>query len=241
VKYTLPGGRIDVRLESQAGEALLTVRDTGIGIPPDHLRSIFDMFEQVPTSLDRSSGGLGLGLTLVRFLVELQGGSVSAESEGKGRGSVFTVRLPLARPAAAPVAAAPRAPTPSPIVPEHVVVIDDNDELREMLVEALEFDGYTVEQAASGPDGLTCILSARPNAALIDIGLPGLDGYEVARRARDALGDSLVLVAMSGYGQAEDRERAAQAGFDSHITKPASVEEIQAALSPARGKQAVAH
>jgi signal transduction histidine kinase/ActR/RegA family two-component response regulator len=236
VKYTPPGGRIEVHLGAEGGEALLTVGDTGIGIPADHLRSIFDMFAQVPTSLDRSSGGLGLGLTLVRSLVELQGGSVSAESQGKGQGSVFTVRLPLAGAAAPSVGAVARAPVSAQAPPERVVVIDDNDELREMLAEALEFDGYTVEQAASGPDGLTRILSARPDAALIDIGLPGLDGYEVARRARDALGDSLVLVAMSGYGQAEDRERAARAGFDTHITKPASVEEIQAALSPARAR-----
>jgi len=234
VKYTPRGGRIDVRVGQEAGKALLIVSDTGIGIPREHLRSIFDMFAQVPTSLDRSSGGLGLGLTLVRSLVELQGGSVSAESEGKGRGSVFTVRLPLARPATASASEPRQGPTPARATAERVVIIDDNDEVREMLVEVLEFDGYAVEQAASGPEGLSRILSARPNAALIDIGLPGLDGYEVARRARDALGDSLVLVAMSGYGQAEDRARATEAGFDTHLTKPASVEEIQAALSPSR-------
>jgi CheY-like chemotaxis protein/anti-sigma regulatory factor (Ser/Thr protein kinase) len=236
VKYTPRGGRIDVRVGQEAGKALLIVSDTGIGIPREHLRSIFDMFAQVPTSLDRSSGGLGLGLTLVRSLVELQGGSVSAESEGKGRGSVFTVRLPLAtaRSARASKGDEREGSAPTRATPERVVVIDDNDEVREMLVEVLEFDGYAVEQAASGPEGLSRILSARPNAALIDIGLPGLDGYEVARRARDALGDSLVLVAMSGYGQAEDRARATEAGFDTHLTKPASVEEIQAALSPSR-------
>jgi signal transduction histidine kinase/ActR/RegA family two-component response regulator len=237
VKYTPRGGRIEVRVGQEAGEALLVVRDTGIGIPPEHLRSIFDMFAQVPTSLDRSSGGLGLGLTLVRSLVELQGGSVSAESEGKGRGSAFTVRLPLARTVPAVATAGEAALGAAALAaPERIVVVDDNDEVREMLVELLEFDGYAVEQATSGPEGLTRILSARPSAALIDIGLPGLDGYEVARRARDALGDSLVLVAMSGYGQAEDRARAAEAGFDKHLTKPASVEEIQAALSPQRAK-----
>jgi len=236
VKYTPPGGRIDVRVGQRAGEAILGVSDTGIGIPPDHLRSIFDMFAQVPTSLDRASGGLGLGLTLVRSLVELQGGSVSADSDGKGRGSVFTVRLPLARGAQASAGDAPPGPPSAQATPDRVVIIDDNDEIRTMLVEALELDGYAVEQAADGREGLTRILSARPNAALIDIGLPGLDGYEVARRARDVLGDSLVLVAMSGYGQAEDRARAARAGFDTHLTKPASVAEIQAALSPARAR-----
>jgi len=237
VKYTPPGGRIDVRVGQRAGDAILTVTDTGIGIPPEHLRSIFDIFAQVPTSLDRASGGLGLGLTLVRSLVELQGGSVSAVSEGKGRGSVFTVRLPLARSAAAAAGDAPVALPATKPAPERVVIVDDNEEIRAMLVEALQLDGYAVEQAADGREGLSRILSARPNAALIDIGLPGLDGYEVARRARDVLGDSLVLVAMSGYGQAEDRARAARAGFDRHLTKPASVEEIQAALSPSRAKQ----
>jgi signal transduction histidine kinase/ActR/RegA family two-component response regulator len=237
VKYTPRGGRIEVRVGQEAGQALLSVTDTGIGISPEHLRSIFDMFAQVPTSLDRSSGGLGLGLTLVRSLVESQGGSVSADSEGRGRGSVFTVRLPLASPATASAGEARQGPAPTRATAERVVVIDDNDEVREMLVEVLELDGYAVEQAASGSEGLTRILSAHPNAALIDIGLPGLDGYEVARRARAALGDSLVLVAMSGYGQAEDRARAAQAGFDTHITKPASIEQIQVALSPSRGKR----
>jgi signal transduction histidine kinase/ActR/RegA family two-component response regulator len=236
VKYTPPGGRIDVRVGQRAGEAILTVSDSGIGIPPDHLRSIFDIFAQVPTSLDRASGGLGLGLTLVRSLVELQGGSVSAASEGKGRGSAFTVRLPLARTASASAGDASLGLASMKATPERVVIVDDNEEIRAMLVEALQLDGYAVEQAADGPEGLDRILSARPNAALIDIGLPGLDGYEVARRARDVLGDSLVLVAMSGYGQAEDRARAARAGFDTHLTKPASVSEIQAALSPSRAR-----
>jgi CheY-like chemotaxis protein/anti-sigma regulatory factor (Ser/Thr protein kinase) len=236
IKYTPRGGTIEVHVGQRAREAVLTVTDNGIGIPAEHLRSIFDMFSQVPTSLDRSSGGLGLGLTLVRSLVELQGGSVAAASEGKGRGSVFTVRFPLASPEAAPAGDARPEHALAEAAAERVVVVDDNDEVREMLVEVLELDGYSVEQAADGPEGLTRILAARPNAALIDIGLPGLDGYEVARRARDALGNSLVLVAMSGYGQAEDRARATQAGFDTHITKPASVEEIQAALSPSRAK-----
>jgi CheY-like chemotaxis protein len=149
---------------------------------------------------------------------------------------VFTVRLPLSRSAAAVASDAEQAPPSTEVTPQRVVVIDDNDEVREMLVEALEYDGYAVEHAADGSEGLSRILAARPNAALIDIGLPGLDGYEVARRVRNALGDSLVLVAMSGYGQAEDRARAAQAGFDAHLTKPASLAEIHAALSPSRAK-----
>jgi signal transduction histidine kinase/ActR/RegA family two-component response regulator len=232
LKYTQRGGRIQVRVGREGGTALVTVRDTGIGIPPQHLRSIFDMFAQVPTSIDRASGGIGMGLTLVRSLVELQGGSVSAASEGAGRGSAFTVRLPLVAPDAPGVApqAAGEA-TPAPSVPERIVVVEDNVEVREMLAELLEMDGYVVEQAADGPDGLARILSSRPEVALVDIGLPGLDGYEVARRSRQALGDSLTLVAMTGYGQAEDRERAVHAGFDTHITKPVSVAEIEAVLA----------
>jgi signal transduction histidine kinase/ActR/RegA family two-component response regulator len=233
IKYTERGGRIQVHVGREAGAALVTVRDTGIGIPPEHLRSIFDMFAQVPTSIDRSSGGIGLGLTLVRTLVELQGGSVSAASEGPGRGSAFTVMLPLVA-SSAPSAFAQGAGAGSESTspgPEHVVVIEDNVEVREMLAELLAMDGYVVEQAADGPEGLTRILSSHPDVALVDIGLPGLDGYEVARRARDALGDSLLLVAMTGYGQAEDRDRASAAGFDTHLTKPVSVEEIEAVLA----------
>ena len=161
---------------------------------------------------------------------------MSATSEGKGCGTAFTVRLPLASPVAAAAGDARQAPASTRPASHRVVIVDDNEEIREMLTEVLELDGYAVEQAADGEEGLTRILSARPNAALIDIGLPGLDGYEVARRARAALGDSLVLVAMSGYGQAEDRARAVRAGFDTHITKPASVEEIQAALTAPRAK-----
>jgi CheY-like chemotaxis protein len=175
---------------------------------------------------------MGLGLTLVRALVELQGGTVSAHSGGIGMGSRFEVRLPC-------IEATAIAETPVPEVWEEprpagpglrLVVVDDNVDVRESLAELLVLGGHSVEEAADGPQGLTRIMSARPDAALIDIGLPGFDGYELARRARRTLGDSMLLIAMTGYGQAEDNRRAFEAGFDSHITKPVSIEDIEAAL-----------
>jgi signal transduction histidine kinase/ActR/RegA family two-component response regulator len=239
LKYTPRSGQVWVHVERQGGDAVLTVSDTGVGIAREHLPLIFDLFEQAPTALDRSRGGLGLGLTLVRSLVELQGGKVAARSEGPGLGSAFEVRLPLVEPGDAVVAAADAFAAPA-IAPQpqpgRVVIVDDNDEVREALTELLTMEGYEVEAADDGPQGLTRIMSSRPAAALVDIGLPGFDGYELARRARRVLGDSLMLVAMTGYGQAEDRARAAAAGFDAHLTKPVSVEEIQAILAQPRLK-----
>jgi CheY-like chemotaxis protein len=210
----------------------LRVEDTGVGIPGELLSSIFELFAQAPTTLDRSRGGMGLGLTLVRALVELQGGTVSAHSGGTNQGSRFEVRLPC-------VEADATVATPVPEVRDErrpagpglrIVVVDDNVDVRESLAELLVLEGHSVEEAADGPQGLTRIISARPDAAVIDIGLPGFDGYELARRARRALGDSLLLIAMTGYGQAEDNRRAFEAGFDRHITKPVAIEEVEMAL-----------
>jgi signal transduction histidine kinase/CheY-like chemotaxis protein len=232
IKYTPRGGRVQTWVIRENGQALLRVEDTGVGIPGEHLNSIFELFAQAPTTLDRSRGGMGLGLTLVRALVELQGGTVAAHSRGTNQGSRFEVRLPSVEAAAA-------AETPVPEVREadriagsgmRIVVVDDNADVRESLVELLVLDGHSVEEAADGPQGLTRIISTRPDAALIDIGLPGFDGYELARRARRTLGDSLRLIAMTGYGQAEDNRRAFEAGFDDHITKPVSMEDVEIAL-----------
>ncbi len=242
IKYTPRGGRIDIEVSREEtegesdGRALLIVRDTGVGIPSEHLESIFDVFSQAPTGLDRAKGGLGLGLTLVRALVEMHGGTVGARSEGVGKGSEFRVRLPLA--ASAPdVAGVLR--TAVPVVHESVriVLVEDNVDIRETLTELLVLDGYWVEGAADGPQGLTRILSEVPNVALIDVGLPGFDGYEVARRARSHLGDTPVLIAMTGYGQPDDRARAFEAGFDDHVVKPVSVEELSAAIERMRSKK----
>jgi signal transduction histidine kinase/CheY-like chemotaxis protein len=232
IKYTPRGGRVEVTVIREGDNALLRVEDTGVGIPAEHLDSIFELFAQAPTTLDRARGGMGLGLTLVRALVQLQGGTVAAHSRGVGQGSRFEVRLPHVE--ASAIAEAPRqsfADASGGPPAMRVVVVEDNVDVRESLVELLELEGYTVEVAADGPQGLTRIMSTRPDAALIDIGLPGFDGYELARRARRTLGASLLLIAMTGYGQAEDNRRAFEAGFDSHITKPASLEAIAEALT----------
>ncbi len=232
LKYTPRGGRVAVRVGREGGQAVLSVQDTGLGIAAENLGSIFELFAQAPTTLDRARGGLGLGLTLVRTLVELQGGTVAADSPGVGLGSRFQVRLPLVVVDVVPASSKHGFPTPMPGRPrKRIVVVDDNADLREMLAELLGMVGYVVEEAGDGPQGLTRILSVRPDVALVDIGLPGFDGYELARQARRSLGDSVLLIAMTGYGQLDDQARAAEAGFDSHITKPVSLEDIEAAVA----------
>jgi signal transduction histidine kinase/ActR/RegA family two-component response regulator len=238
IKYTPRGGRIDVCVSLGEGEeAVLSVRDTGVGIPAEHLESIFDLFSQAPTGLDRAMGGLGLGLTLVRAIVAMHGGRVQAQSAGVGRGSEFRVRLPLAT--TAPSAAAETEADVPHLGTSGVrlVVVEDNTDVLEGLTELLAEAGYSVEGAADGPQGLSRILAHRPIVALVDVGLPGFDGYELARRARTSLGDSIGLIAMTGYGQEADRMRAFEAGFDDHVVKPSTIEEISAAIDRARLKR----
>jgi len=226
LKYTPPGGRVTVSTGRDGGDAVLRVADTGPGLPPELLPRVFDLFTQGPQGLDRSRGGLGLGLALVKRLVELHGGSVSAASAGPGAGAEFVVRLP-ARAGEALPAPAPSSPLARPTsarAPEarrRVLVVEDNADAREALRVSLTLAGHEVAEAADGPAGLEQLAACRPDVALIDVGLPGLDGYEVARRARqrDETRD-VFLVALTGYGQAEDRRRALDAGFDRHLTKP---------------------
>jgi CheY-like chemotaxis protein len=243
VKYTPRGGRIAISVEAEDGTAVLRVRDSGIGISPDMLGRIFEPFTQVESSRKRSEGGLGLGLPLVRSLVALHGGTVEAHSAGPGRGSEFLVRLPRLEPLEHPERfgeaesrlpdLAPRhllSPSPriAPILATHdpaqplqVLVIEDNLDGRESLRDLLELWGHQVELAESGPEGIEKALAIEPDVALIDIGLPGLDGNEVAQRIREALdADRTALIAMTGYGQPEDRRRALQAGFDAYLVKP---------------------
>jgi signal transduction histidine kinase/CheY-like chemotaxis protein len=227
VKYTPRGGHIEVEVDRDGDQAVLRVRDDGIGIDPAVSSTIFELFAQAPSSLDRSEGGLGLGLTLVRTLVHLHGGSVSAFSEGPGRGSEFVVRVPAA---VGPTLVRERKTTLSAVEPLFVVLLDDNTDLREMLAQLLREFGHRVEEAGDGPSGLRTILALRPDVAVIDIGLPGMDGFEVARGIRAALGDAIRLVAITGYGQPEDRERTRAAGYDVHVVKPASADEILASL-----------
>jgi PAS domain S-box-containing protein len=220
LKYTPAGGRIGVSVERVGDRAVLRVRDTGKGFAPDLLPRAFDVFVQGPQAIDRARGGLGLGLTLVKRLVELHGGTVTAASAGPGLGSEFTVTLPLlvehddgASRAALPPS---RGRTP-----RRVLVVEDSDDARESLRMLLTMAGHEVETAEDGPTGLLMLQSFRPEVALVDVGLPGMDGYELARHARSlAATRGTRLVALTGYGQAEDRRRALDAGFDAHVTKP---------------------
>lgn len=233
LKYTPPGGAIDIVLETRAGEAVLTVSDNGVGIAPDLMPRLFDIFVQGKVSLDRSQGGLWIGLALVRSLVTLHGGAIDAASAGTGQGSVFTLRLPLLQhapdDAAAPALAAP--PGTARAAPGALLLVEDNEDARRMLAAHLAASGYRVLEADNGIDGLALAHQARPAVAILDIGLPGLDGYQVAARLRaDAATRPMRLIALTGYGQASDRERALEAGFDAHLVKPVNFDELDREL-----------
>jgi PAS domain S-box-containing protein len=224
LKYTPAGGDIVVSTAREGNDAVLRVRDTGKGIDPGLLPRVFDHFVQEPQAIDRAQGGLGLGLAVVKGLVELHGGTVAARSEGADRGSEFTVRLP-----------ATAAPAAAEAVGEHhggsrrrVLVVEDNDDARDMLKVLLEMSGHEVETAADGPSGLQKLQSFRPDIALIDLGLPGIDGYGLARMAREhAATRGIRLIALTGYGQLEDRRRALAVGFDRHVAKPVDPDELE--------------
>ncbi|HEV3261020.1 MAG TPA: ATP-binding protein [Gemmataceae bacterium] len=234
VKYTPTGGRIEVAAQGQDNEGVVRVRDDGIGMAPEIIPHIFDLFTQAHSSLARSQGGLGIGLTLVRTLVHMHGGSVQASSPGPGRGSEFVVRLPLLTLPRLPTAAAPPPATEGPILTpaRHILIVEDDASNRDTLRALLECDGHRVEVAEDGPQGVEKALALRPDVALVDIGLPGLDGYEVARRVRAAPGGTdILLIAVTGYGQPEDRRRTLEAGFDRHLVKPIDVDELQRLLA----------
>ena len=219
LKFTPEGGTITVSVAKEGDDAVLRVTDTGIGMPPELTARVFEPFVQGERPLDRSFGGLGIGLTLARRLAELHGGSAAAASEGPGHGSVFTVRLPAAR---APQMAR-RRPDAKPSTPARdVLVVEDNADARETLRRILELEGHRVRVAADGVSALEAVRSAAPEIALIDIGLPNMDGYELARRIRNEVEASRrpYLVAVTGYGLPEDRKRTREAGFDLHIVKP---------------------
>jgi PAS domain S-box-containing protein len=232
LKYTEPGGRIAVRVRREDAQAVLEVDDTGAGIPAELIDSVFDLFVQGEAALDRARGGLGIGLTLVKALATLHGGSVSVRSEGAGRGSTFTIRLPHALTPPGPESATADAGSP-PARSRRVLVIEDNDDAREMLRIVLVHAGHMVYEAADGPAGVMIATDARPDVALVDVGLPGLDGYEVARRIRAGSNGSMRLVAITGYGQADDRKRALEAGFDAHLTKPVAPDDLIAVVADA--------
>jgi CheY-like chemotaxis protein len=192
---------------------------------------VFEPFVQGERSPDRRHGGLGLGLALVKRLAEMHGGSVAAASGGIGRGSTFTVRLPRA---SAPVSSTTPAPPAGGTAPRRVLIVEDNTDAREVLRLALTLDGHQVHEAADGAEGVEAALRLAPDAALIDVGLPTLDGYAVARQIRAAeRGTRMLLVALTGYGQAEDRRRALEAGFDVHLVKPVTPERLTEVLQRA--------
>ncbi len=226
VKYTPAGGTIRVRISVEGTEAVLRVEDTGYGIAPELLPRVFDLFVQGERTLDRAQGGLGIGLTLVRRLVELHGGTVSAASEGPGRGSLFTVRLPrVSDQQSAPTSITARCRNP---FKRRVLIIEDNRDAREMFRIMLELAGHEVLEAEEGISGLEMLKTARPEVAVIDVGLPGLNGYEIAKRFRaEPDSDGVMLVALTGYGTPEARERSRAAGFDHHLIKPVNAEALQ--------------
>jgi signal transduction histidine kinase/PAS domain-containing protein len=231
IKYTPRDGRIDVTLEHVGDEAVLRVRDTGMGISENLVPRVFDMFAQASRSLDRSQGGLGLGLTLVRRLIEQHGGSVAVTSAGPERGSEFVVSLPLVGDARPAPSAQREASPPADGPPRHVLLVEDNADGREALRTLLELGGHRVDVAEDGPSGIAIAQQVRPDVALIDIGLPGLDGYQVAAAIRAAEGDRVRLIALTGYGQSEDRRRALEAGFDAHLVKPVEPDELSRLLA----------
>jgi two-component system, sensor histidine kinase len=230
-KYSDPGSRVELIGAREGGDAVVRVTDEGRGIDPAVLPTIFDSFVQVA----KDRGGLGVGLTLARRLVEMHRGTIRARSRGVGHGSTFEVRIPIL--AEGPEHIAPEESVPAALVALpaaaalRIVLIDDNDDIRETMQQLLECLGHEVEVAVDGPSGVELVLDRKPQVALVDIGLPGFDGYQVARRLRAEIPpDQLRLVAMTGFGQSSDRDQALAAGFDSHLIKPARTDQIQRAL-----------
>jgi signal transduction histidine kinase len=237
LKYTPAGGRIDISVAQEGADVVLRVSDSGVGIAPDLLPHVFDVFVQGAISIDRSQGGLGIGLSLVRRLVELHGGTVSASSPGTSSGSTFEIRLPKVEAAAA--VDTPARARPHESGKPTVLLIEDNDDGREMMATMLESFGYPVLQAGDGLEGVRLACAHGPDVALVDIGLPGIDGYEVARRLRQDPGARAIrLIALTGYGLEEDQRRVLEAGFDLHLVKPvdlnALLDQLEAAAAQSR-------
>jgi CheY-like chemotaxis protein/two-component sensor histidine kinase len=237
-KYTEEGGRIGLTARREGDQAIVSVRDSGIGIPVDVLPRVFDLFAQGDRTYQRAQGGLGIGLTLVRTLVELHGGTVTAKSEGLGRGSEFVVQLPLG---SQPEEQAGRrvAEYDGVFAALRFLVVDDSRDAAESLAALLGSLGAAVRTASDGPTALDELEAYRPSVMLLDIGMPGMDGLEVARRARQRPdGRHLTVIALSGWGQDEDRRRSREAGIDYHLVKPVDLRELGkllTALAPARG------
>jgi CheY-like chemotaxis protein len=233
-KYTERAGCIRLAAARENGEVVVRVQDSGVGIAPDLLPKVFDLFVQADRSAARTQGGLGIGLTLVRRLVELHGGTVEAHSDGVNRGSEFVVRLPAA--AVEPATMVNGGPAAVARPPLRVLVVDDNVDAAESLAAVLRTAGHTVRTAHNGPAAIGAAAGMRPDAVLLDIGLPGMDGYEVARAVRRGPAGGAVLIAVTGYGHEDDRRRSKEAGFDHHLVKPVDPAELLDLLAaPAAG------
>ena len=229
-KYTPPGGRIALRLTGAGQQAVIRVQDNGIGIEPDMAARIFDMFVQAENGDRRPNGGLGIGLALTRKLIEMHGGTITVSSAGLGKGAEFEIRLPLSAAQSNQAAAAPvlnRAPAAT----RRVLIVDDNADAADSLCALLQMSGHEAKTVYRGADALREMISFHPDVVLLDIGLPDLDGYEIARRARASLGERCPsLVALSGWGREEDREQAFEAGIPVHLTKPVDVSTLERVL-----------
>ncbi|MBZ0232981.1 MAG: PAS domain S-box protein [Deltaproteobacteria bacterium] len=231
-RYTEPGGNIAITISDDDDTAVLVeVHDDGTGIEPEALPRIFDLFVRGEGETHRLTGGLGLGLALVRALVDLHGGTVEARSPGRGHGSTFTVRLPLVD-TTRPISVQPELRIEQASRPQRILVVDDNEDARELLVEGLEAVGHDVRGAADPAEALAALDSFAPDIALLDIGLPVMDGYELAHRMRDKLGDTTPhFVALTGYGRDNDRARSAEAGFAGHLVKPVDLGRLLATVA----------
>lgn len=232
-KYTSEGGRVELSAERDGSEVIIRVRDNGVGLTSEALTKVFELFNQVGKTLDRSRGGLGIGLALVKRLVEMHNGYVTAESQGLGKGCTFIVRLPLAavqKIGGRLVAGDHRSLSLS--IPRRILVVDDNVDGAETLAMLLMLSGHTVEQAHTGPDALKAAQAFQPSVMFLDIDLPGMSGYEVARQLRsDSTINGLILVALTGWGSEDDRRQAKNIGFDHHLTKPVEIEKLHSLLS----------
>ncbi|MDB5947758.1 MAG: hypothetical protein JWQ33_2784, partial [Ramlibacter sp.] len=234
-RYTPRSGRIELSAHQDGADVVLRVKDNGMGIPPESLEAAFEMFTQVGRNTERASGGLGIGLSLVRRLVELHGGSITAESPGVGQGSTFIVRLPGLDPLQPP---SERQTPPVTAAPQEcprsfrVLVVDDNVDAADTLASFLELEGHTTQVAADGTQALEAAAAFRPEVVFLDIGLPRMNGYEVAAALRRIPGLAhLIIVALTGWGTEADRLRSREAGFDLHLTKPADMAVIEQLLA----------
>jgi signal transduction histidine kinase/CheY-like chemotaxis protein len=225
-KYTNPGGRIRVQVEREEDNAVVRITDNGVGIPPPMLETIFDMFVQVDRAGDHSQGGLGIGLTLVKRLTEMHGGRVEARSAGVNAGSEFLVRLPIAPERSEPVGTRTGAYPVANLMGRRILVVDDNQDAADSLALLLRSNGAEVRVAYDGLEAVGSAVAFQPDAVLLDIGLPKLYGYDACRRIREARGNDVLLIAITGWGQEEDRRRAYEAGFDHHMTKPVQFEKL---------------